>query len=415
MFANSGFRVIGFDTDPKVIAAVSAGSVRTREPGLENLLKKVVNEGSLEATIDANEAFEDSDVYIVCVDVPLNKAGQPCLSQIRTVCKEIASSPLKEKLVIIESTVPPRTTKDVVAKILEVESRFECGRDLWLAHCPERMSTGNAIRDFAQNVRIVGGHDENSTKIALALFKAVAEGEILTTDCTTAEVAKLAENSFRDVNIAFANELALICEEIGIDVAHVAELANTHPRVKIHAPGYVGGPCVPKATHLLLHGVKDKEKKLKLMLSSRELNEYMLEHTINLIISSLKEVGKKVGTSRIAVLGAAYKGETDDARNSSSEKIAKKLMKLGAKVVVYDPYAIESFGALKAPNIMKAAEDADCLVIATAHEMFRKLEFKEIRRIMMNKPIIVDGRQLIDPSKVRGLGFHYVGIGNPHC
>ncbi|MGC9147819.1 MAG: nucleotide sugar dehydrogenase, partial [Infirmifilum sp.] len=182
----------------------------------------------------------------------------------------------------------------------------------------------------------------------------------------TAEVAKLAENTFRDVNIAFANQLALICERYGVDVKKVIELANTHPRVAIHAPGPgVGGPCLPKDPYLLISGIKPG--RVDIVRVARRVNDRMPKHTVKLVVEALKAVGKDVKHSRIAVLGTAYKGNVGDFRLSPSEPIIRTLLSLGAKVIVYDPYCSETFGAEKAASIKHAAEGSDCIVVVTDH------------------------------------------------
>jgi len=411
MFAKSGFQVIGVDMKPEVVESVSSRKSHIREPELEDFLREVVENGRLKATTDLQQAFRNSEIGLVCVQTPLTGKKQPDLSLVRKAFSDIARSLGKGKLVVIESSVPPGTTRNL-AKMLETESKLKCGRDFWLAHCPERILVGNAVRDFVQSTRIVGGYNETSTEIAVKLFRKVTRGKILATDCTTAEVAKLAENSFRDVNIAFANELALICEKIGVDVLDVVKLANTHPRVRIHNPGPgVGGPCITKDPLLLLDSVKKHGFRSKVMQNSRELNEHMPEHIVALTVGALEKVGKDVKTSKIAILGAAYKGETDDPRNSPSEAIVHSLMKLGSNVVIYDPYTTESFGATRASDIRSALKGANCVVMATEHKMFKKLELTELRDIMSQKPVIVDGRRLIDPLEAMKLGFRYVGVG----
>jgi UDP-N-acetyl-D-mannosaminuronic acid dehydrogenase len=411
-FAGAGFQVIGVDIKPDVVESVSSGKSHIREHGLERLIKKVVINGKLTVTNDARRAFMKSDIGIVCVQTPLTRDKQPDRSHLQRACTDIGKSLSKGKLVVVESSVPPGTTKNLVANLLEAESNLKCGKDFWLAHCPERIFVGNAARDLAQNDRIVGGDDRESIEIAKELFRTVTKGHVYTTDSTTAEVAKLAENSFRDVNIAFANELALVCERTGVDVMDVVKLANTHPRVRIHKPGCgVGGPCLPKDPHLLLDAIGITNLESKVMLSSRHLNEYMPTHTVNLIVDALGKGGKDIKTSKITILGAAYKGESDDVRGSPSKKIIKELRKMSAKVIVYDPYVTESFGATRASDIWSALKGADCAVIATDHELFKKLELKRLKKLMNQEPTIVDGRRLVDSLEAKKLGFRYVGVG----
>lgn len=413
VFAEAGFQVLGVDIKPDVVKTISSGRSHIRERGLERLIKKVVTNGKLGVTNDIRHAFAKSDIGIVCVQTPLAKDKQPDRSYLQKACIDIGKSLSKGKLVVIESSVPPGTTKNFVASLLEVESKLKCGKDFWLAHCPERIFVGKAARDLIQNDRIVGGDDRESVEVAKQLFRTITKGHVFTTDSATAEVAKLAENSFRDVNIAFANELALICEETGVDVMDVVTLANSHPRVNIHMPGCgVGGPCIPKDPYLLLDAVKNRSQRLKLMRSSRELNEYMPDHAVTIIIDALRKAGKDIRTSKIAVLGAAYKGETDDTRESPSKKIVQKLMELKASVVVYDPFTTESFGAAGASDINEALQGADCFVTVTDHEMFKKLKLDELRKLMTQNAVIADCRRLINPLEAKKLGFTYVGIGH---
>jgi UDP-N-acetyl-D-mannosaminuronic acid dehydrogenase len=412
ILANARYRVIGVDNRKSAVRAISSLQIRSKEPDIERLARKAVEMGKLEATANISEAVRSADVIIICVQTPLTRKKEPDLAYLQKACEAIAKSLSKGKLIVIESTVPPGTTRNLVAKILENESKLECGKDFWLAHCPERIAPSKAIQEFIKNARIVGGFNRESAEVAAELLRKVTNGEVLITDCLSAEVAKLAENTFRDVNIAFANELALICERVGVDVMEVVKIANTHPRVNIHQPGCgVGGPCLTKDPHLLLHPVKEKGFISRVVLPSRKLNEDMPSHTIQLLVRALEEVDKHIKTSRVAVLGVAYKGQLDDASNSPAKIIVHNLVDLGADVVVYDPYCEETFGARRAQNIIRAVKGKDCIVIATDHEPFKHLNLKRIVALMNEKPLIVDCRRIIDATEARKNGFLYIGTG----
>jgi len=413
MFAHSGFQVLGVDIKPEILKTVSSGNSPFKEAGIEQLIKKVVNNEKLEVIDDVPLAAKNADIGIICVQTPLTNDKTPNLSYIKKACEDLGQGLSKGKLVVVESTVPPRTTKELVARILEKRSGLKCGRDFWLAHCPERIWIGKAIEEFSQSPRIVGGYNPKSTEVALKLYEKVTHGQILTSDCTSAEVAKVAENTFRDVNIAFANELALICERLNVDVMDVIQLANTHPRVAIHKPGCgVGGPCLAKDPYLLIHSVDKGDFRSKLIETSRKLNDSMPEHTVELVADGLKKAGKDIKTSRIVVLGTAYRGETSDCTNTPSEKIVRALMQTGAEVVVYDPYCDESFGARRAEELTHAVAEADCLVTATDHLAFKTLQLEEIKLLMNKVPVIVDGRRIVDYNEARNLGFIYLGVGS---
>ena len=411
VFADAGFKVKGVDLKKEVVETVSSGKSHIKEPGLNELVEKVVREGRLNATTDALLAVRKAEVTIICVQTPITKNKQPNNTYLKKASKDVAKALSKGKLMVVQSTVPPGTTR-LVAETLEEESGLKCGRDFWLVHCPERIAPGKALREFVETTRIVGGYDQDSVEIAVELFKTVTKGEIVTTDCTSAEIAKLSENAFRDVNVAFANELALICEQTGVDVMEVMKLANTHPRVNIHMPGCgVGGPCLPKDPYLLLHSVKEKNFRSKVMKPSRELNDYMPRHMVELVLKALKKAEKDVRNSKIAVLGTAYKADVDDATNSPAKRIVHELMNLGAEVVVYDPYCEESFGAEKGKDLTEAIKMADCVVIATDHKAFKQLKLEKIKSLTKKNSAIVDGRRIIEPEEAKRSGLIYFGIG----
>ena len=412
LFADAGFQVTGADLKQEVVEAVSSGKSRIRELRLDELVGKVVRQGKLRATTNTLQAAREADIAIICVQTPITEDKEPNLTYLEKACETVAEGLLKGKLVVIQSTVPPGTTKNLVARILEGGSELKCGEDFWLANCPERITSGKAIQEFIENVRIVGGYNPESVEIAVELFKVVTKREILTTDCTSAEVAKLAENTFRDVNIAFANELALICEQIGSDAMEVIRLANTHPRVNIHRLGCgVGGPCLPKDPYLLLHSSKERGFKSRVIESSRKLNDYMPKRMVELVVEALTKVGKDVSSSKMAVLGAAYKAEVDETKNSPAEGIVSELMHLSAEVVVYDPYCEESFGAERAKDVNEAVREADCIVIATDHNTFRELNLGRIKSLMNENPALIDGRRVVHPIEAKKQGFVYYGIG----
>ena len=412
ILANFGFQVTGIDINPKIVNEVSQGRSHTREPRLDKLISKTCRQGNLRATENDLQALSEADIAIVCVQTPLNKDRKPNLTYLKKACESIAKVITKGKLIIIQSTVQPETTKNFVVSLLEEQSGLKCGAEFWLAYCPERMTPGNGLEDLITNPRVIGGYDSESAELAAELFKHVTKGGLQLTDLTSAEVAKLAENTFRDINIAFANELALVCKEIGVDVAEVIKLANTHPRVNIHKPGCgVGGPCLPKDPYLLLCSIETENFRPEIMLASRRLNDYMPMYTTKLAVDALRKVGKSVESSKIAIFGTAYKGEVNDARNSPAEEIIRKLISLRARVVVYDPYCEESFGAEKAKDIIEGVRGADCIVMTTDHKAFRELELPRIKALMKEKPIIVDGRRIINPVEAKSHGFIYVAIG----
>jgi len=242
-----------------------------------------------------------------------------------------------------------------------------------LAHAPERIAPGNSIRELLNLPRLVGGVGPKSTRVALELYRKV-NPNVIPCDSLTAEISKLAENTFRDLNIAFANLLAMICEHIGADAKRVIELANTHPRVSILKPGpSVGGPCLTKDPYMLLRCGK-RVFGIKLIKMAREINDYMPIHTVALIEHALKKIDIPISKAKIAILGVAYKGGVNDARSSPSEKIISELVSKGATVITYAPYTKETFGARRANSIKEAVKGVDAITIVTDHPEFTSLD-----------------------------------------
>jgi UDP-N-acetyl-D-mannosaminuronic acid dehydrogenase len=408
IFANAGFNVVAVDIKREVVEGINKGKSKLNERDIDRLVKRNVEAGRLRATQNSFQALSRADIIIISVQTPIDKNKNPNLSFLLNALNSIGKI-LKNKLVIVSSTIPPGTMLQTVKPLLESRTGLKADEDFFLAYVPERIAPRNTLNEFTKNPRLVGGISINSTKIAVELFRTVCQ-TVIKTDASTAEVAKLAENTFRDVNIAFANQLALICEQYGVDATEVIKLANTHPRVNIHKPGPgVGGPCVPKDPYLLTHQCKHMANDV--IKTARQINDYMPKHIVDLILQAMKDTSKEVKESRIAILGTAYKGDVDDSRLSPSEPIIHELRHLGAQVSIYDPHCNESFYAKREKNLHQTIKGADCLVVITDHKEFKKLKLKEIKKLMNNSPHIIDGRRMINPYKAEELGFIYHGVG----
>jgi len=411
ILAEAGFKVVGVDKNPTAVDAISKGLCNTVEPSLVELVKTTIKEGLLTVTINGLFAVKESDIVLICVPTPVTRKKEPDLSSLEEACETIAKGLSKGKLIILESTVPPNVTNGFVLPLLEAGG-LKAGIDFWVAYCPERITPGETLQEFIENPRLIGGYTAESAELAAELYRTVVKGRLLTTDLATAEIAKLAENTFRDVNIAFANELAIICQRMGVDSLKVIKLANTHPRVGIHMPGPgVGGPCLSKDPYLLLYQAKEKGSKSRVIEAARKVNEHMPKHMIELVTEALAIAEKKIAGSRIVVLGTAYKGDVNDSRSSPARDIIEALKEVEAKIVAYDPYCTETFGAQKTESLDKAVSHADVLVIVTDHTPFKNLDLQRIRHLMNPNPIIIDGRRIVSPKKAFAEGFIYRGIG----
>ena len=409
LFADAGFDVTAVDMNSKIVESVNNGVSPINEPGIQELVSRNVSAGKLKASLNSDTAPNQGDAIVISVQTPIDKNKKPNMSFLMNALEKVGKNLKKQMLVVICSTVPPRTMQEKVKLLLESLSGLKADVDFYLAYVPERIAPGNALKEFVESPRLVGGIGPNSTKAAAELFRTVCK-KIIETDALTAEIAKTAENTFRDVNIAFANQLALICEQHGADITKVIALANTHPRVNIHAPGPgVGGPCLPKDPYLLIH--KTKLNSQNIIKTARKINDNMPKHIVKLTIEALKSTEKNVERSKIAVLGTAYKANIDDSRFSPSEAIIQKLKALCGEIVAYDPHCTSTFGAEKAESLQEAVKDADCLIIMTDHTELKNLALSKIKNLMNAKPAIIDGKRIINPHEAEELGFIYYGVG----
>jgi UDP-N-acetyl-D-mannosaminuronic acid dehydrogenase len=407
VFASKGFTVIGIDVDVDKVKDVNSGRCYIHEPSLAELLRDAVSKGVIRATTDGVEAVRMSDAVIITVPTPV-RDGTVDLSYLRSALEDVKRGLHKRLLVVIESTIPPGTTIGFAKPLLE-ESGLKVEEEFYLAHVPERITPGRAIEELLKAPRIVGGVGPRSTEKAVELYSNI-NLRLLSTDATTAEFVKLAENTFRDLNIAYANLLALIAENIGVDVYEVIRLANTHPRVNIHMPGTgVGGPCLTKDPYMLASLLPDFWGS-ELIKTARRINEYMPMHTVKVVEKALADAGQALTGARIAILGSAYKGGVDDTRESPAKYIVKELLSKGTKVIVYDPYTSESFGAERAQVIEDAVRDADVILIVTDHPEFKKLDLNTLSSLVKRK-VIVDGRRVVEPYQAATCGFRYYGVG----
>jgi len=341
-FCKVGFDVTGYDINAKLISDLKIRRSPFEEKDLEELLQFSIDNNRFHPTTDFSLALNDSDVVIVCVSTPLTNEIRPDLSSLKDVCTSLSHNSLSGKLIIIESSIPPTTFEGMILPLLREKNNI--GLDSWAVFIPERLTPGHAFLEIETTSRIVGSVDEDSGLLAKSLYQNIVKSEIITTDITVAEISKLVENTYRDVNIAFANEVSLICETYGIDVKELLKVCNSHPRVNVLQPGPgVGGPCLPKDSYLLLNPKKGIEIKSKIISESRRINDSMPLHVVDLVKSALKEEKKDVKGSTIIVLGVAYKANVSDVRYSPAEPIISQLIKSGCDVLVYDPKSKESF------------------------------------------------------------------------
>lgn len=403
LFADVGVDVLGVDVAADKVRAVAGGRAPFPEPGLPELVARVVTQGRLTTSL----TVEASDAFIISVPTPLGANGEPDLVAVRAAARSVGAALRPGNLVVVESTVPPGTTSGLVRQTLEDVSGQRAGKGFHLAYCPERAIPGQTLREMVYNDRLVGGIDQASVDAALALYRRVVKGQLLPSDVLTCELAKVAENSYRDVNIALANELAHICEKVGANAWEVISLANRHPRVNIHLPGPgVGGHCLPKDPWFLAKAAPDQAGMLPL---ARHINDEQPHRVVSHTLDMLRAAGLSE-PAQVAVLGAAYRGGVDDVRETPTIPIITGLVEAGASVRLCDPY-VERFQVPVLPY-ETAIEGVDLLLVVTDHPEFKKLSAVHARLLMRGR-LVYDTRNVIDRETWTAEGFTVdtVGVG----
>ncbi len=388
-FAKAGFKVVGIDIDEERVKSVKRGRSYMADVS-DSELSSLVFEGRLTATADYS-TLREADAICICVPTPLSESKGPDLSHIVAATKEIAKYLHRDQLIVLESTTYPGTTEEVVLPLVESDA-FKVGRDFYLAFSPERIDPGNKIYTVKNTPKIIGGVTPKCLAIAKALYESALDTVIPVSSTRSAEMVKLLENTFRAVNIALANEVAIMCDKLGLDVWEIIEAAATKPFGFMPfrpGPG-LGGHCIPIAPHYLSWKLRTLGHNARFVQLADEINSAMPLYLVNKAIDALNEEGKSVEGSRILVLGVAYKKNVSDTRSSPALDIIRLLKSKGAQVSYNDPYvpSLELDGEeLKATALTEESlSQADCLVIATDHDGY------DWAWIVENAKLIVDGR-----------------------
>ena len=373
--AKHGLQVVGVDVNPDVVEMTNRGKLHIIEPGMEEMLQDVVEAGTLRASVIP----EESDVYLIVVPTPFKGNHEPDVSYVEAATRSVVPYLKKGDLFVIESTSPVGTTEEMKRLIYELRPELD-GR-IHIAYCPERVLPGNVIHELVHNDRVIGGIDEASAEKAAEFYRHFVKGELHKTDSKTAEMCKLTENSSRDVQIAFANELSFICDKAGVNVWELIRLANKHPRVNILQPGCgVGGHCIAVDPYFL---ISDFPFESQVISKAREINNYKsfwcAEKIINAILRFEMENHRK---PVVALMGLAFKPDIDDLRESPARHIAEKVIHSheGAQILVAEP----NVGVIDIPltDYAQAYAQADIVAFLTAHRQFKELPWRDDKVIM---------------------------------
>lgn len=419
--ADRGMDVVGIDVDPRLAADLESGRCRFHEDELAELLARSMAAGRLRVTTDFCAAG-DADVVLVSVGTPVRDDGSLAAEQLSAACAQLGAHVRDGQLIILKSTVPPGTTRSLALPLLERGGR-RGGTDFGLAFTPERLAEGTAMRELRAFPMVAGGLDGDSTRAAAHFWRTALGVEVMELgSLESAEIVKLADNWWIDLNIALGNELAKFCALFDVDVLDVIAAANSIPKgtghVNILLPSVgVGGSCLTKDPYMVWQSARSRGLEIRTALAGRKVNEGMPEYTAQLIIDTLAAVGKGSAGARIAVLGLAFKNNTGDLRATPVQGAVAALVKAGADIRLFDPLvdtaqAAEVFGIKPAQTLADAVTDADCVAVLALHREFEDIDFAALP--VAASCVLIDGRAYYPREKVAALaaqGYIYRGIG----
>ena len=396
ILAVNGFHVIGVDPKREVVDSINSGEVLLDEVGLKTLVQAAVNSGNLRAQTDPAPA----DAFIIAVPTPIRDDQSADLSYVEQAARSILPHLRAGNLVVLESTVPPGTTSGMLVGILS-ESGLVPGKNLFVAHCPERVLPGRILAELVQNDRVVGGIDDESGERAASIYRRIVEGEVLVVSAVAAELVKLVENASRDVAIAFANEVARISHEQGVDAREVIALANRHPRVNILQPGPgVGGHCIPVDPWFLISAAPEAARLIR---TAREIND---SQPLWIAERALQELAG-VPDPKVSLWGVAYKGNVDDPRETPALKVLTALEKRGVRVSAVD-FHVKRFPR-ELEDLETSVTGADLILLLTDHREFGFLEPEAIGQ-RMRRRVLFDTRGCLPRERWQQAGFRVVGL-----
>jgi nucleotide sugar dehydrogenase len=415
-FANSGFETIGIDINAELVTMVNSGDYPLKdEPEFDEIFKNVHSQKKLVATTDISKAVLECDIILLSLPTPMNEKNIPDYTALLSVGKSLNKLLSNGQIVIVESTVEPGFIENELLHTIEGSNHtLKSGVDFHLAACPETANPGEIMKDFKKLPRLVGSIDEKISSIVSQIYTDVFAVEVISLpNCKTANAVKLTTNVFRDVNIAFVNELALLFEKLGIDIYTVIEAAKRKYNFQPHFPGPgVGGPCLPVNSYQYINSSKKiNDDFLKIVKDARKINENMSRHVVDLLFDALSEASMELNNSTIAILGVSYKPNIHDVQIAPSEEIIRILTEKNAKIKIFDPYfTSQVFGLTTEKSISDTLSESDAVILITGHKEFQNLDLKKFSKTMKNS-VLIDCTGLVKPLDAKENGFIFRGIG----
>ena len=415
-FANSGLPTVGVDINYNLVEMINSKIFPLKdEPGYDVIFEKVIHE-KFHVSTKIEEIVPNSDVIVLSLPTPMDKNNIPDYSALLSVGKQLGELLTKDSLVIIESTVEPGFIENEFIKSIESsEKKLIAGKDFAIGVCPETANPGQIMNDFEKLPRLVGSINDETTNVIMKIYKHVFTVDLIPMpNCKTANAVKLTTNVFRDLNIAFINELAILFEKVGIDIMTVLEAAKSKYNFQVHyaGPG-VGGPCLPVNSYQMINLAKKMGlNTLKSVETARIINESMPNHVINLLHDAFVESGKSLENSNVLILGISYKPDVKDIQITPAETIIEKLKNLKTNILIYDPYfkSTNIFDLQTESNLIEALQKADALIIVTAHKEFHNLDPIFLKSKMKNA-IVIDSKCIINQQAAKDSGLIYRGLG----
>ena len=415
-FANSGLPTVGVDINYKLVDMINSKIFPLKdEPGYDVIFEKVIHK-KFHVSTKIEEIVPNSDVIVLSLPTPMDKNNVPDYSALLSVGKQLGELLTKDSLVIIESTVEPGFIENEFIKSIESsEKQLVAGKDFAIGVCPETANPGQIMNDFEKLPRLVGSINDETTNVIMKIYKHVFTVDLIPMpNCKTANAVKLTTNVFRDLNIAFVNELAILFEKVGIDIMTVLEAAKSKYNFQVHyaGPG-VGGPCLPVNSYQMINLAKKMGlDTLKSVETARIINESMPNHVIDLLRDAFNEFGKSLENSNVLILGISYKPDVKDIQITPAEIIIEKLKNLKTNILIYDPYfkSTNIFDLQTESNLIEALQKADALIIVTAHKEFHNLDPIFLKSKMKNA-IVIDSKCIINQQAAKDSGLIYRGLG----